>query len=426
MLVAGIGTAAVAGVGSGQQIMFFVLSALSALSIGSSVLVSQAVGAKDPQTASRLGRQSLLWSVLLSVPLALLGFYFSHPLVRLFGLAPDVAQIGAAYLQVTMGTVVVLVALIIGGGVLRGAGDTRTPMIVTAIANVVNAALAYGLIYGHWGLPHLGAVGSAWATFIARALALVLLLLVLWKGRNGVRIGGEGSWRPDWSVVKNVLRLGVPASLEQLIITTAFLFLTVLVAHLGTDTLAAQRISMTALSFSFMPGFGFGMAATTLVGQSIGANRPRIGASAAHIATVGAVVWMSIIGIAAFVLAAPIMGQFTKDPKVIALGADGLRIVALSQPFWAVLFVQSGALRGAGDTRHPLLINSVGIWSAVGLAWVFLTFMHGGLSAVWIAFLITSPLNAAWLWWSFRRRMRQMDADEESGTVKRVSLLRAD
>src|SRR5215212_5199117 len=223
LLVAGLGAVAIAGVGSGLQILFFLLSALSALSVGSAILVAQAVGAGDLARAGRLARQSLLWSLLSSVPLALLGLALAGPLIAIFGLAPDVAAIGVSYLQVTMGTVVVLVALVIGGGVLRGAGDSRTPMLVTALANVVNVALAYGLIYGHAGLPALGAVGSAWATFFARAVALVLLLHALWKGRSGITIAGRWGWRPDWRVAREVLKLGVPASVEQLLMASAFL-----------------------------------------------------------------------------------------------------------------------------------------------------------------------------------------------------------
>src|SRR5690242_14567796 len=124
LLVAGLGTAAIAGVGGAQQIMFFLLAALSGLSVGSSILVAQAVGARERERASRLARQSLLWSGLLSVPLALLGLALAGPIVGIFGMAPDVARIGADYLRVTMGTVVVLVALVIGGGAMRGAGDS--------------------------------------------------------------------------------------------------------------------------------------------------------------------------------------------------------------------------------------------------------------------------------------------------------------
>jgi multidrug resistance protein, MATE family len=418
ILVSGLGTAALAGVGSGQQIMFFVMSALSALSVGSSILVAQAVGARDVKRAGRLARQSLLWSVIFSVPLALIGVALSHPVMGLFGLAPEVAEIGAAYMSVTMGTVVVLVALVIGGGVLRGAGDSRTPMIVTTIANIVNIGLAYGLIYGHFGLPALGAVGSAWATFMARGLALVLLIIVLWKGRKGVTIRGEGSWRPDFSVARHVLSLGLPASVEQVLSSTGFLVLTAVVAHLGTNTLAAQRISMTALSFSFLPGFGFAMAGTALVGQSIGARRPDIGGSVAKIATTWAVLWMGTFGALMFIFATPIMGFFTSDPVVTQIGADGLRIVAISQPLWAIGMVQSGALRGTGDTRFPSVMGAIGTWSAVLLAWLFSRLPGAGLPAVWMAFVVTTPVTSFLTW----RRLRSSVArlTEESHVVIRA------
>ena len=410
-LVAGLGTAAIAGVGSGLQIMFFLLAALSALSVGSSILVAQAIGAREPERASRIARQSLVWSVLLSVPLAFIGLGLAHPLLNLFGMSQEVTQIGAGYFQVTMGTVVVLVALIIGGGVLRGAGDSRTPMLVTAVANVINGALAYGLIYGHWGLPMLGAVGSAWATFAARAIALALLLHALWKGRNGITIAGRWGWRPDWSVAREVLKLGVPASIEQLLMASAFLVLTILVARLGTNTFAALRISLSALSLSFLPGIGFGMAATALVGQSIGAKRPHLGAGVAHVATTWAVIWMSAMGALIFAFAGPIMQIFTKIPDVARIGAEGLRIVALTQPFWAVGMVQSGALRGTGDTRYPLLISTVGMWTTVLLVWLGLTFFGGGLVTVWGAFLITSPITAGMSWLRFRRRVGELESE---------------
>ncbi|MBC8077830.1 MAG: MATE family efflux transporter, partial [Chloroflexales bacterium] len=168
LLVAGLGAAALAGVGSALQVLFFLISALSALAVGSSVLVAQAWGAGDRARANYLARQSLLWSVVSSIPLAIIGWLLAGPVVGVFGTEPEVTRIGTEYLQVTMGTIVVLVALFIGGGVLRGVGDGRTPLVVTAVANVINVVLAYGLIYGHWGLPALGAVGSAWATFAAR------------------------------------------------------------------------------------------------------------------------------------------------------------------------------------------------------------------------------------------------------------------
>jgi MATE family multidrug resistance protein len=414
LLVAALGAAALAGVGSALQVMFFLISALSALSIGSSVLVAQAIGARDNLRASMLARQSLLWSVIFSIPLALAGLVLSTPVVGLFGLEPEVARIAVQYLHVTMGTVVVLVGLFIGGGVLRGVGDSRTPMVVTAIANVINVVLAYGLIFGSFGLPALGAVGSAWGTFIARAIALVLLVLVLWRGRNGVSISGLVGWRPQFGVARQVLQIGIPAAVEQVLTSAAFFAMAIFVAHLGTAMVAAHRLVFTALSLSFLPGFGFAVAATALVAQSIGARRIEEGADATRIATIWGAIWMSLMGAILFIFAPQVLGWFSSDPEVINNGVWGLRTVALVQPTWAVLFVQAGALRGTGNTRYPLFVGSVGIWAAVGLAYLFLNTVGGDLVAVWSGFLIATPVTAFLLWERFRRTARDIAAEQQA------------
>jgi putative MATE family efflux protein len=414
-LVASLGAVALAGVGAAIQFMFFVIAALSAISVGNAVLVAQSVGAQRFERASSIAKQSLVWSVILSIPLILIGVLFSDQLVLIFGMEPAVNEIGADYLRVTMGTVFVLTMLFIGGGVLRGAGDSRTPMLVTAFANITNVGLAYGLIFGHWGLPALGAVGSAWATFISRGLALAILLYVLWRGRNGVSVRGASGWLPDWLIARQVLNIGVPAAVEQVLMSFAFLFLTTVVAHLGTVTLAAQRVALNAMSLSFLPGFGFGIAATTLVGQSIGARRPQDGQAAARIATLWAMMWMGALGVIFFFFAETIMGFFTPDPAVIAIGAGGLRILAFLQPFWAISFVNSGALRGTGDTRFPLWVNTLGIWTAVGLGALLVRLIAGSLTVVWSAFLLTVPIVAALFWWRFQRTI--------SGPLKPVPVI---
>jgi multidrug resistance protein, MATE family len=267
----------------------------------------------------------------------------------------------------------------------------------------VNVVLAYGLIFGHFGLPELGPVGSAWATFLARALALALLLAALWRGKDGVTISGGGSWRPDFGVARQVLRIGIPAALEQVLATSAFLALAVVVARLGTDVLAAQRITFNALSLSFLPGVGFGIAATALVGQSIGAGRIADGVAAARMATRWAVIWMSAIAVLLIIFAPQVIGLFTSDTAVIAAGVPGLRVLALTQPFWAVLFVQAGALRGTGNTRYPLLVTSVSIWAAVALAFALIETLGGGLITIWAAFLALAPVMAFVMWRGFQR-----------------------
>ncbi|HEX6288968.1 MAG TPA: MATE family efflux transporter [Herpetosiphonaceae bacterium] len=404
ILVAGLGAAALAGVGSALQIIFVLIAALSALSVGASVLVAQAYGAGDLAAASRYAQQSLLWSVIVSIPLALLGFVLSGPIVGLLGVEPDVARIAVQYLHVTIGTIVTIMVLLIGGGVLRGAGDSRTPMLITAFANILNVALAYALIYGHVGLPALGAVGSAWATFLSRLVGAVILVWVLLRGRNGVRVGRGLSWRPQYGVARDVLRIGLPAALEEVLVITAFATLTPIVAGLGTVALAAHRVIINVLSLSFLPGIGFGLAATALVGQSIGARRPEDARAITSIALRWAMIWMGVLGVI-FVLFAPqLMRLFTNDQAMVAMGAAGIRVVALAQPFWAGTFVFAGALRGTGNTRLPLFITSVAVWSVVGLGYLAIELIQPSLLALWAAFLVVGPFEVgcfwlAWRWW---------------------------
>ena len=163
---------------------------------------------------------------------------------------------------------------------------------------------------------------------------------------------------------------------------------------------------MNALSLSFLPGFGFGMAATSLVGQCVGAKRFDQGSTVAGIATRWGMLWMSTVGLIVFLFGPQIMGFFSDDPDAIAIGADGLRVVAAAQPFWAIIFIQSGAIRGTGNTQFPLRVNTIGVWSSCGLAVILIEFFDGGLAAVWASFLVIAPWPAAMLWWRFRRSMR--------------------
>jgi putative MATE family efflux protein len=398
---------ALAGVGVAVQVMQFLLAALAALSIGASVLVAQAVGAKELGRASNLARQSLVWSLIISVPMALAGFVFATPIVGVFSMEPAANAIAVDYLHVTMGTVVVLVGLFIGSGVLRGAGDTKTPLIVTTIANVINIPLTWALIFGEFGLPELGAVGSAWATFIARAIALAILLIVLWRGKNGISIRGSGEWKPHVGTARQVLGIGVPAALEQILVSGAFFAITIIVGRLGTDMLAANRIAINALSLAFLPGFGFAIAATALVGQSVGARNIREGESATRIAAEWALIWMSGFAVILFIFAPQVLRVFTQDEAVVAAGADALRVMAFSMPPLAILFVAAGGLRGTGNTRIPLIIFGGGLWVIAGVAAIAVNTIGGGLVAVWGVFVVGTPIMA----WLMARQFRGVVRD---------------
>jgi MATE family multidrug resistance protein len=393
-LVARVSDAALAGVGTALQLIFIMIVVMSAISVGASVLVAQAIGAQDRAGARSLTRQSLVLAALAAVPLSALGIIFARPLIHAFGVAPDVAAIGIDYWRISAYGVVVMTLMFVASAVLRGAGDTKTSMRATLLANIVNGVLAYLLIFGHLGFPALGPSGSAWAALAGRSVALAVMLSVLLRARTSISIRGWGGWRPQLTTAKRMLGIGAPAAVEELAFSIGFAVLTGVIAVLGTEALAAQRIAFNALSLAFLPGFGLSLAATALVGQSVGARDPDGGRLATHVSAQYAAAWMGGITVLYLAFATPVMRAFSSDPSVVSIGADAMRVVALSQPIWGIMFVYAGALRGTGNSRFPLIVNSVWVWACVGLGALAVTVLDRGLSTIWMIFAVTGPIPA--------------------------------
>lgn len=408
-MVARLGAAAVAGVGTGSALVFFMISILAAVDIGATILVSQAIGAGDRERANHFARQAVVWGLILAVPVSL-GMFFGAPaIIGLYGAEPGVAHAATTYLQVTAAGSAALMLSFVCGAVLRGAGDSRTPLAAGALANITNIAVAYTLIFGHFGLPELGVAGSAAGAVAGRVVGATYMLLKMAHGRKAISIRGSNGWRPRLATGKQLLTLGAPAAVEQVLSVGAFTALLSVVALIGTAALAAQQIAFTALSLAFLPAFGFSMAATALVGQSIGARTPEIGREAARIALRWAVLWMGTGGVVAFLFGRQVVSLFTDDAAVIADGAIALRALSLALPFWALWFVAGGGLRGSGDTRTPLIIGPVTMWSAVIIAWVSVNWFGGGLGSVWFAFVLTTSPASILMWRAFRRRIGQYE-----------------
>jgi MATE family multidrug resistance protein len=410
-MVARLGAAAVAGVGIGFELVFFIISILSAIDIGATVLVSQAIGAGQQERANRLARQAIVWGLVLAVPVSIGMFAAAPTVIGLFGAAPDVTAAATTYLQVTAATSIALFLSFVCGAVLRGAGDSRTPLQAALLANVVNVIVAYVLIFGHLGLPALGVAGSALGAAAGRSLGAAYMLAVMARGRKAISLSGSWGWRPRLTTARQLLTLGVPAAMEQVLSSGAFMTLVGVVALIGTHALAAQQITFTALSLAFLPAFGFSIAATALVGQSIGARVPADARKASRIALRWALIWMGIGGVLAFLLSERVMTVFSADPAVIAAGTNALRALSVALPFWALWFVSSGSLRGSGDTRTPLIIGASTMWLSVLIAWITVRWFGAGLGTVWLGFVATTAPASLLMWWAYRRRI----ADFEHG-----------
>lgn len=406
LLVAKLGSAAVAGVGTSVEVIYFLISILIALEVGATVLVSQAHGAGEPSRVSHLARQSLSWGVILSIPVSVVGVLVAPYLIGLFGTEPDVAHNATVYLQIVMGCSIFLLTTFVLGAVFRGVGDSRTPLFASIAANIVNVVATWAFVFGKFGLPELGVAGAAVGATCGRVVSSSVMLVILLTGRRGIQLLGEGGWLPERETGRQLLRLGLPASLEQMLVSAGFTSMLVIVAMLGTSALAAQQIGFTALAIAFMPGFGFSIAATSLVGQSIGARNLPNAKAALRIAAKWGTIWMAVGGVIYFVAAAPIMGIFTDDPEVIDQGVAALRGLAIGLPLWAIWFVAAGGLRGTGDTRTPMISNVVATWLGLLLAWAGVRWWDAGLGWVWLTITLTAPLAAGVNVWALRKRFQ--------------------
>jgi putative MATE family efflux protein len=298
---------------------------------------------------------------------------------------------------------------------MRGAGDSRTPMIVTGGMTCLHIGLAILLIFGAGGWPGLGAVGSAWAAAISRAVGALCLLGFFLVPTRPLSIVGPGTWRPDLALMKRVLGLGMPAAIEQFVLSFGFLLYSAMVIPLGTAAFATQRISFNLMSLSFMPGLAYSLAATTLTGQAVGAQRLDLARRSGHIALLQAGALMSAAGLLFFFGGAWLMSFFTTDQAIIDLGAEGLKVLALCQPFWALGQVMSGGLRGRGDTQFPMWTTIIGMWVfRIPLGYLFGIVLGFGLVGIYFSSIFDAVWRGGLNYWRWQRMPWQQAAPAQA------------
>lgn len=403
IMVGGLGPAAITSIGLSNSPVFFAMAAFSAISVGSTALVARHIGASEHKEANLMARQSFMLSVILSLLFTLLAFVAAPYVMGWMGADPEVKQIGASYIRISTSTFGFAIISMIMNGVLRGAGDTKTPMRVNIVANLVNVVFNYLLITGKFGFPALGVNGAAAATALSRLVGGILVLRVLISGKLIVHISLRDRWQLDWPAIKRMMNIGIPAMLEQLVMRGGQLLFARVVSALGTLAYAAHSIANNAESLSFMPGFGFAMAATTLIGQNLGAKSPERAEHSGYECVKIAAAIMGFVGIFFFLVPGAFVGLYTDDPDVIRMASSVLRLIAVSQPFLAASMVFAGALRGAGDTRWVLIITTIGIWCVrLALAYVLCITLDYGLMGAWLAMSADLMLRSVLVWLRYR------------------------
>jgi len=342
-------------------------------------------------------RQSVVMGVVIGLGCTALGVSLARPAVLLLGAQAEVIELSTTYLRLVSSSLLFITLMAIGNASLRGAGDTRTPLAVMLGVNLVNIAVAWTLINGLFGLPRMGVAGSALGAVSGQIVGGSLVTALLLRGRSGLRLR-LSRFRFDWATIRRVLRVGLPTGAEQVLFRTGNMAYVRILASLGIAAYAANQVAINGWSLSFMPGFGFAIAATTLVGQALGAQDPDAAQQRGYTAYRMGAALMAAIGLTFVLFPAQIMGFFTDDAEVIALGTMPLRVVGLFQPVLAASMIFAGGLRGAGDTRWPMIVTAAGIWLVrLPLAGLFALVLGWGLVGAWGAmafdFTVRGTLN---------------------------------
>ena len=379
-IVGSLGASAVASATTGNRIFFALQAIMMAISAGTTAMVARSVGAKNYTEAAKVTSVSLWVGNVVAVLLMVPCIIFASEMAGIFGLDEATTADAARFIQwISVFNVAFAINMILSAS-LRAAGDTRTPLWIGVLTNVVNVALVYWLVFGGYGVPAMGVAGAAIANGLSFALAAMVYLGLWYGGRLKVGVGGRGSMTEKR--IRQLIDIGYPAGVEQLVFQLGFLAFLWLVGYYGTAAFAAYGIGVQILSLSFVVGFGFSIAGATLVGQHMGAKDPQGAMRHGWRATGMAIA--SMVGLSGFIVAfsEDIARFLIDDDEVVRLTVIFIYILGIAQPLMAIEFTLSGCLRGAGDTRFPLKATMAGLIGArVGLAALF-TFM--GLTVVWI------------------------------------------
>ncbi|SHF66712.1 putative efflux protein, MATE family [Caldanaerobius fijiensis DSM 17918] len=410
MFVGRLGNAAIAAVGAINSLIFFFQAVFAGLSTGSTVIVARLIGEKDHENARLAVMQSLIMCIFIFIMLTVLGYIFAVPLIHLFfgRISADVFRYALLYYRIVLiGLPFVIIDLVIGGA-LRGAGDTRTPMYITAIVNIIsllfNLLLVFGVkINGTYIVPAYGVKGTAIAVTIARIIGGFLQLYILYFAKRVINLSIKDRIRIDFKMMSRIVRVGLPASLEQLVMQGGFLVVQIMVATMGTVAMAVYQIGMNANSIAFMPIFGFTLAATSLVGRSLGAKEYDAAENYARQTTRIAVKVIAVIGVCMFIFARQLAALYSTDPVVIHMGSVVIRIFAVIEPMLAIMNVISGSLRAGGDILYIVLTAFAGLWTFRVLVGFILGKILGmGVYGIWIGICFDFVVRSCMYWFRFR------------------------
>ena len=391
-----IGAQALSAVGLTTQPKFLLMGAFVAMNTGVTALVARYKGQNDKEKANLVVRQGLMLTFILTIILSILGTAFARPMVIFMGSTEEIVTTWATqYLQIQMIGFLTMALTSTITASLRAVGDSKTCMIYNLIANVVNVVFNWLFIYGNCGFPELGVAGASLATVLGQFVAFIIAFVVLLRGNGFLKLEFKLGFMPDKTVLGNVVNIGIPAMIEQLLMRAGMIIFAKTVASLGTTSYATHQVCMNIQALSFMTGQAFAVSATTLMGQSLGKRRTDMAqAYCSRTRTVG--FSFSLVLAAVFVFfGGAIVGLYNSDPQIIDMGGKIMLFVAFLQPFQSSQFIIAGGLRGAGDTKATAMFTFITVLLVRPIVAIVMVKLNFGLYGAWFAMACDQVLRSA-------------------------------
>ena len=408
-----LGPAATAAVGVNASPSWLLSGVVQALGVGGTALVARLIGANEQEEAGRVSALVLRMAAGLSLFLTALMLFGAPAVPVIMNADASIRADAVAYMRYLALGFLLHYTGIVAGALLRGAGDTRTPMVAGLLSNGLNVVLNFFFIYEPrrvallglnlpvWGAG-MGVRGAAAASALATSLSGLYLLWSLCRKNSVLQVKWKARW--DGQVARRVLRVAYPAALERAAINLGQILFARMVSSVGVAAFAAHNQSIQVESMGYMPAFGFSAAATTLVGQNLGAGKPGNAKKYG-----GRAIWLCLllligVGIVMFAFSPFLISLLTPDAEVRRIGAMLIRICAFEQPFNALSIVISGALRGAGDTKVPFLYALISMWGVrIVFAYLFGTVLGFGVAGFWWAMVADLGVRSLLLALRFRQ-----------------------
>lgn len=401
--VSKLGAAAVATVGITESLITIVYAVSIGLATATTSMVSRRIGEKDPESASKTAFQAIITGITVSLLIGIPGAIYASDLLDLMGASPEIVTEMSGYTRIMIGGNVVIMLLFIINAIFRSAGDAAIAMRVLWAGNIINIFLDPCLIFGWGPFPELGIKGAAIATTTGRGIAVLYQFWLLFFGQKRIQLSAS-HFGINVKIIGRLIRLSLGSIGQNLIATSSWIALVRIISFFGSEIVAGYTIAIRIISFILLPSWGISNAASTLVGQNLGARKPERAERAVIITGVVNMILLGIIGLILVIFPAPFIRMFIHDPAVIKAGTECLRIVSIGFIAYGFGMVLVNSFNGAGDTTTPLKINIFAYWMLeIPLAWVLS--MNAGMNeqGVFTAIVIAEAVMTLIAWIVFRR-----------------------